>query len=237
MIYRNRQASHISLMDLPLIKDTETQHMMITGTTGSGKTNAFKHLMNQTRDQKAVIVDPTGEFLHAYYDPRCDVVMNPFDERFPGWDLFGECREPYRYDEIAESLIPASDHDLFWTQSAKTVLSSILSSLVETKETDIAHIIERANTMSLKELHKKLSKTKAAALLDPQSEKTATSIRMNVSANIACLENVKAHYKNPLSIRRWIQDDSEGGWLFLTAMPRTTCNFTPSAFLLDLHCH
>ena len=91
--------------------------------------------------------------------------------------------------------------------------------------------------MSLKELHKKLSKTKAAALLDPQSEKTATSIRMNVSANIACLENVKAHYKNPLSIRRWIQDDSEGGWLFLTAMPRTTCNFTPSAFLLDLHCH
>lgn len=227
MIYRDRKASDLNLMGLPLIKGTETQHMLITGTTGSGKTNAFNHMMNQIEGQKTVVVDFNGEFANRYYDPSCDIIMNPFDKRFPGWDLFGECRESYHFDDLAESLIPQEGHDLFWTQSARTVLSSILDVLSKTHQTSISNILEMAVTIPLKELHKKLSKTKAAALLDPQSEKTATSIRMNVAAHIACLENLTGEYKNPLSIRRWIQDDSEGGRLFLTATPAQRAALRP----------
>lgn len=227
MIYRNRQASHLSLMDLPLIKGTETQHMLITGTTGSGKTNVFNHIINQIEGQKTVIVDFNGDFTGRFYDPSYDTVMNPFDKRFPGWDLFGECRESYHFDDLAASLIPQSGHDLFWTQSARTVLSSILNVLAKTHQNSIGNLLEMVNTMSLAELHKNLSKTKAAALLDPKNEKTAISIRMNVAAHVACLEALTGEHKNPLSIRHWIQDDSEGGRLFLAAMPAQRATLRP----------
>ena len=227
MIYRNRKASHLNLMGLPLIKDTETQHILITGTTGSGKTNAFNHMMNQTEGQKTVIVDFNGEFAKRFYDQACDTIMNPFDKKFPGWDLFEECRESYHFDDLAESLIPHSGHDLFWTQSARTVLSAVLNVLSKTHQTSIGDILEMVNTMPLAELHKKLSKTKAAVLLDPKNEKTAISIRMNVAAHIACLESLIGEHKNPLSIRRWIQDDSEGGRLFLTATPAQRATLRP----------
>ena len=134
-VIANKNASSIHLMDVPLIKGTENQHMLITGTTGSGKTNAFKHLLHQVRDKRAVILDTTGEFVEKYYNPATDVIMNPFDERFPGWDLWAECTEIYHYDEIAESLIPQSAQDPFWSQSSRTLLAEILKHLEQKKNT------------------------------------------------------------------------------------------------------
>lgn len=227
MIYRKRQASRLKLMNLPLIKDSETQHMLITGTTGSGKTNAFKHLMNQIRDQKAVILDTTGEFVSKYYDPVHDILMNPFDTRFPGWDLWEECRQVYHYDEIAESLVPQSGHDPFWAQSARTLLAEILKKLSEEHDRGIEKIITLSNIMPLEKLYEELQNTKAAALIDPQSEKTATSIRMNLASHIACLEHLQKIYENPVSIRHWIQDDTQKGWLFLTMLPAQRASLRP----------
>ena len=227
MIDRKQKASHLKLMDLPLIKDSETQHVLITGTTGSGKTNAFKHLMNQIRDQKAVILDTNGEFVSRYYDPSRDTLMNPFNKHFPGWDLWGECQTSYHYDEIAESLVPQAGNDPFWSQSARIVLSEILKNLCIRNECDIKKIIKTANMIPLSELHERLIRTKAAALIDPQSEKTATSIRMNLASHIACLEHLQEFHDNPVSIRQWIQDDSSNGWLFLAMMPAQRATLRP----------
>ncbi|ABV73476.1 Putative conjugative transfer protein TraD [Rickettsia canadensis str. McKiel] len=39
MVYKNNKASNICFSGLPLLKDSERTHILITGTTGSSKTN------------------------------------------------------------------------------------------------------------------------------------------------------------------------------------------------------
>lgn len=48
--------------DMPLIKDTETRHFLVTGSTGSGKTNLINTLLPQVKTAKhpAIVVDQTG---------------------------------------------------------------------------------------------------------------------------------------------------------------------------------
>lgn len=246
MIYKKKKASHMKLMNVPLIKNTETQHMLITGTTGSGKTNACKHLLNQLRhqeDQIVIVLDTNGEFVDDYFNPKSDILMNPFDKHFPGWDLWKECEQIYHYDEIAESLIPQSGNDPFWAQSSRTLFAEILKVSAAEQEVTIQKILEASNITPLAELHAKLMHTKAAALIDPQSEKTATSIRMNLAANIACLEHLLGAYPHPFSIRKWIQQDRsiensdadkqnhnpnhKKGWLFLSMTPAQRATLRP----------
>ena len=51
MLKLHRKASKIEISGLPLVKDTETQHILLTGTTGSGKTNMLNELLPQIRLQ------------------------------------------------------------------------------------------------------------------------------------------------------------------------------------------
>lgn len=80
-------ASPIKLEHLNLTKGTETQHILITGGTGSGKTNCLHHLLSQIRlkKQKAIIVDTSGVFLDRYFRNGTDFLLNPFDERSVNW--------------------------------------------------------------------------------------------------------------------------------------------------------
>lgn len=226
-ITARKAASSIHLMDVPLIKGTENQHMLITGTTGSGKTNAFKHLLRQIRNKRAVILDTTGEFAEKYYNPETDIIMNPFDGRFPGWDLWAECTQIYHYDEIAESLIPQSGHDPFWAQSSRTLLAEILKHLEQKNVRSFHKILEMSTMMPLEDLARALHGTKAAALIDPKSEKTATSIRMNLATHIAGFEHLVSAHDTRFSIRKWVQNDKRPGWLFLMMTPAQRSTLRP----------
>ena len=88
------------------IKGTETKHIMITGTYGSGKTNTIKHILNQIPDQKILLVDTKGELIDKYYNQaRGDIIMNPFDLRYPGWNVHGEDQyDPY-YEELEKKIV------------------------------------------------------------------------------------------------------------------------------------
>ncbi len=50
--------------------------------------------------------------------------------------------------------------------------------------------------------------TKSLALLDPRSEKTATSIRSTAASYVECLSFLE-DTKQPFSIREWIQNDKQ----------------------------
>ena len=119
-------ASTIQLAEIPLPKNAECEHMMLCGTTGSGKTNAINHLLEQIRalNQKAIIIDSTGGFVSSFFDSTQDKLLNPFDARTQQWDLWQECREEYDFDEFAESLIPNNKYDSFWTKAGQQLFSA-----------------------------------------------------------------------------------------------------------------
>src|SRR5690606_16146861 len=52
IIKQQKKASDLNLDGLPLIQDMETAHILVTGTTGSGKSNCFRTLMPQLRKRE-----------------------------------------------------------------------------------------------------------------------------------------------------------------------------------------
>jgi len=133
------KASTIKIGKVPLVKGTETQHIVVTGGTGSGKTNCFHHLLPQIREkgQRAVIIDTTGVFVDRYYRENQDIILNPFDQRGQAWHRWIECVDNFDYKALAESFIPQSrsDSDQYWNTAARSLFSSILIKLQEEKKT------------------------------------------------------------------------------------------------------
>lgn len=213
-------ASDITIGKLPMVKNSETQHMMITGTTGSGKTNCFHHLLPQIRrlKQRALIVDTTGEFVSRYFRPGKDILLNPLDARSEAWNPWIECEEDYHFEDLAANLIPQTGQDPFWSNAARTILSEALIKFKD-KSSSVKSLLELLNKAPLAELSKALKDTNAFPLVDPNSEKTASSIRATLSSSIKSLGLLEAHTK-PFSIRNWVHSASANDqWLFLSMTP------------------
>jgi type IV conjugative transfer system coupling protein TraD len=217
-IFRN--ASKVKLGKLPLVKGTETQHIMVTGGTGSGKTNCFHHILPQIRqnNQKAIIVDTTGTFVKRYFVPGRDVLLNPFDPNSSHWHPWAECKDACDFEDLAECFIPTSysDHDDYWRNASRALFTSLL-----TKE----NLSKRTSSLTRWLLFETLSRlcthvqgTKGAAHIDPSSEKTAASIRSVASSFLGCLEFIQ-DTGTPFSIRDWVKDEQQTNWLFLTCSP------------------
>ena len=79
---------------VPYPERTETQHTIVSGTTGSGKTVLISDLVQQIRQRgdRCVIYDKMGSYTQAFFDPDRDVLLNPLDARAPRWTPFFEAR-------------------------------------------------------------------------------------------------------------------------------------------------
>lgn len=215
--------------DLPLIQGTETQHILISGGTGSGKTNSFHHILPQIRNngQRAVIVDTTGVFVSKYYREGKDILLNPFDDRGKPWHPWCECKDHFDYDSLAQSFIPIShsDHENYWRNAARSVFSALLQKRQKDK---ILSTLSRALLRStLSDLYQELQGTRASSHLDPSTDKTAGSIRSVAASFLECLDYIR-DTTTPFSIRDWVQEDSnDDSWLFLMAIPSQRAVLVP----------
>lgn len=108
IIKNQGNASDYTLAGVPLIKNKELQHILVAGTTGAGKTNCFHELLQQIRskNQRAIVVDVTGDYIEKYYRPGKDKILNPLDERSEPWNIWGECPEPFHLDNLSAALFP-----------------------------------------------------------------------------------------------------------------------------------
>lgn len=89
----------------------ETEHVMLLGDPGTGKSQTIHHFLLQIaarRPTEAVVIyDPTCEFIKRHYDPRRgDVILNPLDTRSPYWSPATEVRVLTDKKLLAESFLP-----------------------------------------------------------------------------------------------------------------------------------
>lgn len=219
-IKKDDKTSDIVLSGLPLIKDSETKHTMIVGTTGAGKTNTFNHLLPQIRakQQKAIIVDTTGTFVEKFYDPKTDILMNPLDERSSHWNLWKECQTEVQIDDFTSSLIPQTLHDQFWCDASRLLFSQTIKTLQNRENHSIKELLDYAIHKPLAKIQGFYAGTPAASLVDIAADKTAASIRITLSTHLKSIHLIEDK-KDGFSIQDWVKDDSQAGWLFLAAMP------------------
>lgn len=219
-ILKDGKASDIELMGVPLIKDSEMQHILMVGTTGAGKSNAFNHLLPQIRkrNQKAVIVDTTGDFVAKYYNPETDIILNPLDVRSKPWHMWVECENNIQVDDLAASMIPQSLSDPFWTDSSRTLFAETVRKLGSTGDHSIKKLLGFSTGYPLHDIQKFYAGTPAAALVDKGADKTAASIRMNLMTYLKSLYFLE-ETNTPFSVRQWVKDDEQRGFLFLVVNP------------------
>jgi hypothetical protein len=172
----SRDDSVIRVGDVAIPAELEPQHFLVTGKTGSGKSNFIRQTLRQVeaRGGTGVVLDPDAEYVSEFYHPeRGDVILNPLDERCPAWSPWAELRAgSFRMDAeaLAQSLIPdapnsfaQSGADRFFRRSGRTTLVSIF----ETAKPQTAETITQLLTLSRDRLKQALKGTAAEPLIDP----------------------------------------------------------------------
>ena len=215
-----RRPAPYSIAGVPYPERTETQHTIVSGTTGSGKTVLISDLVAQIRakGERCVIYDKMGSYTAAFLDPARDVLMNPLDARAPRWSPFLEARTPRDFDMMAAALIPQQKDtvDPFWVTAARQLFSNGAGVFWKQGVTENKVLVDHLLKTDLTALAKAMEGTVAQSIVDPENPKTALSVRAMLTAHLSALEFLPDTGK-PFSIRDWIGKEDGDGFLFLTS--------------------
>ena len=222
-IIRAGRASDLNFDGFPLIKDCEVQHLLVHGTVGMGKSQLIMKLMDglRARGDRVIVYDKGCTFTENYFQDSSDVLLNPFDARCANWDLWAEAPRDELLENMAESLIPMhGESDPFWVNAARTVLSSAASKMRHDPSRSLEKLLQLLVTGEFTELEPYLTGTAAATLVSQQIEKTAISIRSVITTYLKSMQSLgglNESGKAPFSIRDYILNPDNNGWLFISS--------------------
>ena len=218
--YPPARNSRPRIAGVPWPERTETQHTIVSGTTGSGKTVLISDLVAQIRErgERCILYDKMGSYTRAFFDPARDVLMNPLDARAPRWSPFLEARTPRDFDTMAAALIPQQKDtvDPFWVTAARQLFSNGAAVLWKRGVTENRVLVGHLLKTELTALAEAMEGTVAQSIVDPENPKTALSVRAMLTAHLGALECLPDSGK-PFSIREWVEREDEAGFLFLTS--------------------
>ncbi len=230
-----KEKSDIKLANIPYPKGTECRHTILTGTTGSGKTNVMIELLDQitAKNEKIVIVDTVGTFIDRYYRKDIDIIINPFSKHHVSWSFLSECYTTEDNDvlrdilikNVAECLIESKDsHNDFWEKAARIVFIETAKKAIKEKKTtaDFLNILLK---LPLKEIEQYLTGTYGQSLMDTRADKMAISVRTTL-INAISVFDVLHESNNNFCIRDWITSDTTG-ILFLSCKPVERTSLIP----------
>lgn len=218
--------SRLNIGGVEIPEDYEKTHTLLLGTTGSGKTTALHHMLRQirARGEKAVIVDTNAEMVSHYYREGKDIILNPFDARSQEWNLWSEINHVDDIDNIVEGLVPNTHQDSFWTESGKTILESALAKMNRVRNNqDLCALLNG----DLKEMEKFFKNTPASKIVSAINDKTALSVLATLANHIKSYKYFTPVVQQPWSIKKWIEDENDDSWLFLSCIPSRRTKMRP----------
>ena len=218
-LYAKNEASDLTIAGVPLVLGSEAQHILLAGTTGTGKSVCIQELLDQVRakKQKAVVFDIDGALVANYYRPEKDILLNALDERCPSWNIWQECRDKADFETIAHSLMPLHlwGNDPFWVNAAHTIFTELAEKLALENNTNV-YLLDALFTEKLNSLSRLVEDSPAASLVSDKNEKMALSIKATLSTYCKSLLYLRDDSQDALfSIRRWIEGETQDSWLFI----------------------
>ena len=207
----------IKLGPVPIPPECEPKHFLISGSTGTGKSQAITAMILGVfgRAGSALIVDSGG----GYYSRLTDgdyLLLNPFDRRTVDWNPFAEIRADYDCDRIAQSVIPAGTDE--WSHYAQSFLSSVMLTLWRGGNRNLGELLDWLTNAAPSDLRELLQGTPGAAVVAEGNERMLGSVRSIVSTYVAPWTHLRPD--GDFSIRDWVQrvadpDDDQTGPLFI----------------------
>jgi Type IV secretion-system coupling protein DNA-binding domain len=115
----------------------ETEHIMLLGDPGTGKSQTIHHFLLQIAARQpaeaVVIYDPACEFIKRHYNhQREDVILNPTDQRSPYWSPSVELHTLTDKKLLAESFLPGKSDahqaasSSFFLKAARAIFGRML---------------------------------------------------------------------------------------------------------------
>ncbi len=222
-IKNKRTNSDIIIDGFPLIKNTEVEHFLVHGTVGKGKSQLIMKIMDtlRARGDRVIVYDKGCTFTESYFQEGTDRLLNSYDVRCAPWDLWQEAPSESILENMAESLIPMhGDSDPFWVNAARTVFVSAAERMRHDTDRSLDKLLKLLLTTDFEDLEPYLKGTPAATLVSNKIEKTAISIRAVITTylkSLYSLDGVQNGTEEVFSIRDYILNPTQKGWLFISS--------------------
>ncbi|GAV19303.1 coupling protein TraD [Mariprofundus micogutta] len=136
-----KQADGIRIhADVRIPFSRESEHILIAGATGAGKSQALTHIIESVRERKdrSIIFDIKGDYTAQLANPdarNSTYLVAPWDERSIKWDIAADITDEIAAQSFAEAFIPRSGNESnpYFTEAAQDVLAGCIEYLCSTK--------------------------------------------------------------------------------------------------------
>jgi type IV secretory pathway TraG/TraD family ATPase VirD4 len=245
--YVNPNVLPLQLGTLSLPEAVSRRHIFVAGTTGTGKSVCLNHYIgslnvlkaHSTDINKAVIYDVKGEFTSKHHHED-DIIFYPFDRRSIAWSFFNEVLDYPDLDILCTSLYepPKDTRDAYWYNAARDVFRTGLFYLLrEDRKTNrdiweffsqpLQLIRDCLYTLPVRELG-------ALKHIDKADSNQAASVVSILQERLTFFRYLTDR-DGSFSFRKFIQDDSNRGNLFLMNIRQYDAIFRPlMTFVIDI---
>lgn len=242
------------IRDIFLPREGEQKHILILGSTGTGKTVLANQIIAQaierqsriSKPEKSILYDIKGEMLSKHFNPANDTLFYPFDKRCVGWNFMNEIRNYADFDVISTILFepPKDSKDPYWYNAARDIFRTGLLCLYfisgkgkkgKIKNCDIWNFFSMPLEKIKSKFEKTLPKEETGALKhieSPQSPQAAgvLSVLQEKISFFKYLINMDGDF----SFRNFISNDKNGN-LFLLNIKQNDLIFRPlMTYIIDL---
>jgi len=206
-------------------------HFLAAGSSGSGKTNVQRLLLESTlknilpgSDRRMLIYDAKGEtsaYLNRIGVSAPVYSLNPFESRsdYPiavAWDIGKDITSPLRANNLSHSLISgeASGANGYFVKAGRSVVSAVMKSFIRHAKTewDLADLVTATTSMErMKEVLERDAEGQRIVEMFLGENNTGYGVATTVVADMELYSPIAALWQRTeqrLSIREWLQDDS-----------------------------
>jgi type IV secretory pathway TraG/TraD family ATPase VirD4 len=213
------KALPVRIGGLPVPRGHEPLHFLIAGETGTGKSQLILSFLDaiRARGERAIVTDIGGDLMSVCI-ARGDRLLNIFDERSAKWSPHAELRESADARAMAGAIIQPKDGEAGeWRGYAQSLLSVILkkqkATLANPTNADLFHALATATADELAVL---AQGTTAARVFEPGADRAKASVLFTLGLLSEAFEYLDQNAgAKSFSIRRWVENVNERGWLWI----------------------
>lgn len=204
------QQGMVRVGGLPMPRKVETEHTLITGSSGSGKSFLIAQTLHDLakRGDRVICFDHGGAFRRQFSKVGA-VSLSPAEEGSPGWDLRNEVRAPHDWELLAASVVPEGyGASADWRNFARDLLANLGHNVGA--QSSNAELLRLCTVADRHELAIALEGTAAAAHCTDDNKAFLASVRSTLVPFVSGWKYMKG---GDFSLRRFMAEDTRWLWL------------------------